>query len=116
MGNRFFQNNGIRGTRKSGVLALDAETGEILWKYNTDGEVMPTPVYYKDAIYIATRDKYLYKLNKDSGVRLHKENIGEKELGETLAPSGPIIVNDTLFIGSPDSNVYAIPLEDFENN
>src|SRR5699024_430472 len=62
-GNRFFQDNGIRGTGESGVMALDAETGEELWTYNTEGEVMPTPVFYKESVYIATGDKHLYKLD-----------------------------------------------------
>src|SRR5690625_6613534 len=37
-GNRFFQDNGIRGTGENGVLALDADSGDILWKFNTPGE------------------------------------------------------------------------------
>ena len=30
-GNRFFRDDGIRGTGENGVMALDAETGDILW-------------------------------------------------------------------------------------
>lgn len=67
-GNRFFQDNGIRGTEESGVLALDAESGQKLWKYNTEGEVMPTPAYYDGHIYITTGDRHLYKLDPDSGI------------------------------------------------
>src|SRR5699024_11266131 len=67
MGNRFFQDDGIRGTGKNGVIALNAETGDVLWQYNTDGEVMPTPAYHNGAIYIATGDRHLYKLDPDSG-------------------------------------------------
>src|SRR5699024_1865591 len=35
-----------------------------------------------------------------------------RHLGGTLAPSGPIIVNDTLVVGSQDSNVYLSPLDE----
>src|SRR5699024_1137728 len=63
MGNRFFQDNGIRGTGENGVLALDAESGDIVWKFNTLGEVMPTAAYYDGAVYITSGDRHLYKLD-----------------------------------------------------
>ncbi|MHC0552793.1 hypothetical protein [Salinicoccus sp. CNSTN-B1] len=31
-----------------------------------------------------------------------------------LAPAGPVIADDTLFIGSQDGNIYVVPLDDFE--
>src|SRR5699024_8174514 len=74
-GNRLYQDAGIRGTEESGVLALDAETGQKLWKYNTEGEVMPTPAYYDGHIYITTGDRHLYKLDPDSGDLKHKEPL-----------------------------------------
>src|SRR5699024_810525 len=72
-GNRFFQENGVRGTGDNGILALDAETGDIEWSFETEGEVMPTPAYYKDHIYITTGDRNLYKLNASDGKLVHKE-------------------------------------------
>src|SRR5699024_4109324 len=93
-GNRFFQDNGIRGTEESGVLALDAESGQKLWKYNTEGEVMPTPAYYDGHIYITTGDRHLYKLDPDSGDLKHKERL------EGIASlSSPNITEDTLLVG-----------------
>lgn len=47
----------------------------------------------------------MHALDAESG-----EAIGQKELGGTLAPAGPVIMNDTLFVGSQDTNVYAVPL------
>lgn len=93
-GNRFFKDNGIRGTEESGVLALDAKTGDVLWKFNTDGEVMPTPAYYKGSLYVTTGDKHLYKLNTDNGELLHKAKIGS-----TVSMSSPNITEDTLYVG-----------------
>lgn len=94
IGNRFFQDNGIRGTGENGVFALDAETGKTLWKYNTDGEVMPTPAYYEGAIYATTGDRHLYKLHPESGELLHKA-----EIGSTISMSAPAVEADTLFVG-----------------
>lgn len=110
-GNRYFQDNGIRGTGESGVLALDAESGEIEWEYETEGEVMPTPVYYKDAIYIATGDKHLYKLDKDSGDLLHKE-----EIGSTVSMSAPNQTEDMLYVGGSGPLPYKFYGYDLAND
>src|SRR5699024_6334412 len=93
-GNRYFKYDVIRGTGDSGVLAVDADTGEVVWDYETEGEVMPTPVYYEDSIYIATGDKHLYKLDEDSGELLHKE-----EIGSTVSMSSPNQTGDMLYFG-----------------
>lgn len=100
-GNRHFQDNGIRGTGENGVLALDAKTGEILWKYNTEGEVMPTPAYHDGSVYITTGDRHLYKLNPETGDLEHKE-----EIGHTVSMSAPNITDDTLFVGGSAPEPY----------
>lgn len=106
-GNRFFQDNGIRGTEESGVLALDAESGQKLWKYNTEGEVMPTPAYYDGHIYITTGDRHLYKLDPDSGDLKHKEPL------EGIASmSSPNITEDTLFVGGSTPFPYTFTAYD----
>lgn len=101
IGNRFFQDNGIRGTGENGVLALDAETGEIVWEFETEGEVMPTPAYYDDALYITTGDRHIYKLDPDSGELLHKADIGS-----VVSMSAPNITDDTLYVGGSGPMPY----------
>lgn len=101
IGNRFFQDNGIRGTGDNGVLALDAETGEIVWEFETEGEVMPTPAYYDDALYITTGDRHIYKLDPDSGELLHKA-----EIGSVVSMSAPNITDDTLYVGGSGPMPY----------
>lgn len=106
-GNRMFQENGIRGTGESGVLALNADDGEIIWKFNTDGEVMPTPVYYNNAIYAATDDRHLYKLDADTGEFLDKVDIGS-----TISMSSPNLSDDTLFVGGSGPLPYTFTAYD----
>ena len=111
MGNRFFQDDGIRGTGKNGVIALNAETGDVLWQYNTDGEVMPTPAYHNGAIYIATGDRHLYKLDPDSGELLHKAKIGS-----TVSMSAPNITENTLYVGGSGPLPYTFSAYDLEKD
>src|SRR5699024_4940285 len=44
-GNRYYEPgaDGVRGSGDSGVMSLDADTGQVLWTRRTEGEVMPTP-------------------------------------------------------------------------
>lgn len=110
-GNRFFQDNGIRGDGDSGILALDADTGDIQWNYETDGEVMPTPAYYKDSVYITTGDRHLYKLDSKTGELMHKE-----EIGHTVSMSAPNIYKDTLFVGGSGPDPFTFSAFDLKRD
>ncbi|MFD2637640.1 outer membrane protein assembly factor BamB family protein [Piscibacillus salipiscarius] len=110
-GNRYFQDNGIRGTGESGVLAVDAETGEEVWKFNTEGEVMPTPAYKDGYVYAATGDKHLYKIDAETGEQVHQE-----ELGSTVSMSSPNITGDTLYVGGSGPKPYMFYAYDLEND
>src|SRR5699024_11200121 len=57
--------------------------------------------------YFSNTKGFVYAVDAETG-----EAVAEKELNGTLAPAGPGIVNDTLFVGSQDANVYAVPLTD----
>lgn len=52
---------------------------------------------------------YVYALNAKTG-----DIIDEKKLNGKSSPSGSIIINYTVFVGSQDSNVYSFPLTDFD--
>lgn len=110
-GNRFFREDGIRGTGENGVMALDADSGDILWKYNTDGEVMPTPAYHDGAVYIATGDRHLFKLDPDTGEVLHQAYIGS-----TISMSAPNITEGTLYVGGGAPEPYTFSAYDLEND
>jgi len=43
-----------RGTGVSGVAALDARTGRVVWVARTRGNVMPTLTYWRGAVYVVT--------------------------------------------------------------
>lgn len=95
-GNRFFQDgpDGYRGTGESGVLSLDPDTGEILWRHDTPGEVMPTPVVTSGAVWAVTGDRRLYKLDPVSGAELDAV-----ETGHISSMSSPAEHDGVLYFG-----------------
>lgn len=86
-GNRYFQGgaDNFRGTGESGVLSLDPDTGEILWRYDTPGEVMPTPAVINGAVWAVTGDRNLYKLDPATGDEL--DVIGTGHVASMTSPS-----------------------------
>lgn len=96
-GNRFAHEEipGVRGSGDSGVLALDAETGAQLWRFDTVGEVMPTPVVVNGAVYAVTGDQTLYKIDPASGDELHRTDIGH-----VVSMSSPAEHDGKLFFGA----------------
>nr|WP_298412155.1 PQQ-binding-like beta-propeller repeat protein [uncultured Halomonas sp.] len=106
-GNRFYQDEQIRGTEESGVLSLDPATGEIAWNFETDGQVMPTPAFHDDTVYVATGDRHLYGLAPDDGSL--KWSL---DLGSIVSMSSPVIDGDTLYVGGSRPYVFrAVDLE-----
>jgi len=54
------------------VTAFDTETGTEKWRFYTDGPVRFAPVVYKDKLYFASDDGYLYCLNTKNGSLVRK--------------------------------------------
>lgn len=95
-GNRFFDGgpDGHRGTGESGVLSLDPDTGDILWRYDTLGEVMPTPVAVNGAVWAVTGDRHLYKLDPGTG-----DELDVVETGHVVSMSSPSERDGVLYFG-----------------
>lgn len=95
----------IRGTGKSGAAAFDGKTGEKIWNFETEGEVMPAPAYHEGTIYIATGDQTLYALDAESG-----ELQWNLKLPGYVSMSAPHISDGMLYVGATD-NLVAVDLE-----
>lgn len=95
-GNRFFQGgpDNFRGTGESGVLSLDPDTGDILWRYDTPGQVMPTPVVTNGAVWAVTGDRNLYQLDPATG-----EAIEIVETGHIASMTSPSERDGVLYFG-----------------
>lgn len=105
-GNRFFKSATVRGTGKSGVLAVDPETGATLWDHETVGEVMPTPAYWKGALYVTTGGGDLIAIDPEDGQRLW-----HLKLPGWVSMSSPSVQDGMLYVGALNS-VVGVDLEE----
>jgi len=58
----------VRGANFSAVYALNGLTGKTIWRFDTTGEAMPTPVYRDGSVFFDTGDGHLYAVNAKTGV------------------------------------------------
>ncbi|HEX2913858.1 MAG TPA: PQQ-binding-like beta-propeller repeat protein [Chloroflexia bacterium] len=82
----------IRGTGSNSLYALDAKTGELIWRYQIPGEAMPTPLYADGVVYFVTGDRALYALNADTGTLLYKKELGSVFSMGSINRDGDILV------------------------
>jgi outer membrane protein assembly factor BamB len=91
--------------------ALDANTGNQLWRFDSlAGPVVSTPVVYKDYVIIGAWDTYLYTLNKLSGKLIWKWSNGSAVRNYSPASCIPVIAGDIVFVVAPDRYITAISL------
>jgi outer membrane protein assembly factor BamB len=96
----------IRGTDVSGIAALDARTGALLWFHPTRGEDMPTPVFVEGRLIFGNGDGHIYALDPLSGKTLWKTKITSfvSMSSATPADGGRIVVMG----GTHPSRIYAV--------
>jgi len=91
------------------VTAYDTETGIEKWRFYTEGPVRFAPVVYKDKLYVASDDGYLYCLNAGSGSLIRKflggpaekKVIGNDRLtGMWPMRGGPVLYEDKIYFAA----------------
>ena len=86
-----------------GVYALNAENGDLEWRFDTELPVGHSPTVSKDMIFIGGFDRRVYALNADSGSIIWSF-MGAKAGYST----NPLVVDDTVLIGNRDGYFYAL--------
>ncbi|WP_020375237.1 PQQ-binding-like beta-propeller repeat protein [Sulfobacillus thermosulfidooxidans] len=109
-----FANNGnppgptVRGANFSAVYAIDGLTGKVLWRFDTAGEAMPTPVYHNGVVFFNTGDGHLYAVNAQNGQLLSAfSNPGFSSMssGNWYIPTqGPYKGQFLMIYGTQDPN------------
>jgi outer membrane protein assembly factor BamB/tRNA A-37 threonylcarbamoyl transferase component Bud32 len=84
------------------LYAVNAETGGLIWKYQTDGGIVSRPAIAEDSVFIGSEDNRLHVLSTRSGSLLWTYY--------TKGPirSSPYVAHGHVFIGSDDMSLHAI--------
>lgn len=98
------------GSGDKNVYALDAQTGELKWKFATKDVVHASPAVWNNTIYIGSWDSCLYALDADNGKEKWKFKAGEDfvNFNQVGFQSSPTVADGVVYIGCRDSHVYAI--------
>jgi len=91
------------------VTAYDTETGAEKWRFYCDGPVRFAPVAYKDKLYFASDDGYLYACSAEDGSLLSKFLAGpsankvignDRLVGMWPVRSGPVLYDGTIYFAA----------------
>jgi outer membrane protein assembly factor BamB len=102
------------GTADNDVLALNKDTGNVVWRFEAEHSIWGQPVYQDEVLYVASLDKNLYALNAANGELIWTaEFTGEADTPGSSGslPSQPVIDGDTIYVSSFDEKIHAIDLD-----
>ncbi len=95
------------GSSDGKLYALDADTGNKEWEFETGDKIWSTPVIDDGTVYISSFDKKLYALDANSG----EKKWETAEVGGAIAAT-PVVYNNTVYFGSFDRYLYAVDATD----
>lgn len=90
------------------VLALDAETGDLQWRYATDDGILPTPAVSDGRVFIGSSDSTLYALSAHSGEQLWSYDTGAPMM------ASPTCADDRVYIASLSGDVHGLTVDEGE--
>lgn len=103
--NPVYYNNSILVGLNYTFVSLNAKTGELIWRFQSDGEVLSSPVVYKDKVFFGGTYGYsVFAL--DIATRKRAWILTSPDKDQVF--SSPYIKNDTLFIGFVSGRFYSL--------
>ncbi len=90
------------GTFSNEMLAFDAKTGRVKWRFPTDGWVWSGPALAEEMLLFGDLNGNFYALDATNGAELWR-----------LQPNGPIVstplvVGDTIYFTTEENTIYAV--------
>jgi outer membrane protein assembly factor BamB len=85
------------------IVASNRHTGDTVWTYKIFDSASSAPTVSGNAVYVLSRDKNIYVLNKNNGTLLWKYLTGDRFANQTAAISGT-----TLYAQNEDDGLYAL--------
>ncbi|MGA9396836.1 MAG: PQQ-binding-like beta-propeller repeat protein [Anaerolineaceae bacterium] len=98
------------------LYAVDLQTRRLRWKFPTGDLVRSHPAIWNRIVYFSSDDGFLYALDADSGAEKWRADIGSASMPSRgdltrewdYQQSSPVVVDDTVYVGSGAGAIYAI--------
>ena len=88
------------------VLAVDANTGQLIWRFEAIGAVWSKPIYYEGTLYVTSLGKSVYALNAETGdVLWETPLVGAMSAAPVLNPDAQL-----LYAGNYDNKLHALDM------
>jgi len=91
----------VFGCRDKRVHCVNRDNGEVVWTFQTSGEVDSSPVVCGDKVVVGSEDGRLYMIRLSDGKQLWSYEIGQP------ITSSPAVAGGMVVVGSDDGFVYA---------
>lgn len=98
------------GSGDGNLYALDARTGQLKWKFATQGVVHSSPALVAGVIYFGSWDSYFYALDATTGKEKWRFKTGEDttNYNQVGIQSSPAVSGGVIYFGCRDSHLYAL--------
>jgi eukaryotic-like serine/threonine-protein kinase len=97
-----FTNGYIYASLIPKLVALDAQTGDLLWEIESAASCLTFPAAVNNVVYVGSGERYLYAFEAETGAQLWLFEAA----GDTW--STPVVTADTAYVGNLDHYVYAL--------
>lgn len=88
------------------IKAVNSKNGKLKWMFRTDGKIYSTPTVYKNTVWCASSDSYLYGLNvKDGKERFRMKN-------DRPVVSSPVCADGLVMLAGGDGHCRAWSVKD----
>src|SRR6187402_2029403 len=98
------------GSSDGNVYALNANTGDLKWKFETKGSIHCSPVLYKNTLYIGSWDANLYAIDTETGKMRWKFETSKK-IGFKGIESTVTVADGMVYFGARDPFLFALNAE-----
>jgi outer membrane protein assembly factor BamB len=102
------------GDWRGRVYALKANTGNVLWTYETGDEVKGALAYSGDRVFVGSYDHHVYALDARTGKRIWDAGAQERLGPRGTFYSTPAVAYGRVYVGSTDGKVYSFGAESGE--
>jgi outer membrane protein assembly factor BamB len=98
------------GSGDGNVYAVDAETGQVRWKFATGNVVHSSPAVVDGTVFVGSWDTFLYAIDAQSGREKWRFKTGEDEVNfnQVGIQSSPAVVDGVVYFGCRDGHLYAL--------